>query len=92
MKFTLVVEAWNAADAVVQTDTSTVLTLGTGTAGSWFLLPLEGVNYDGLSVPVWLTITVKLASGSATGAFGWDGAQLEQANICTPFIAPPSTF
>jgi hypothetical protein len=86
--FQLIVEAWDAANTLIQTDTSATFAFGTGSAGQWLPIYLEDFNYDTRTVLLFLTVKVLLTAGS--NPFGVDGAQLEQAFIATPWVPPPT--
>jgi len=88
MSFQLAVEAWDAANTLIQTDTSATFALGVGSTGQWLPLTLEDFNYDTRTVLLFLTVKVVVTAGFA--AFGVDAAQLEQAFIATPWVPPPT--
>lgn len=91
MKFTLAIEARDAADSIVQTTTGTVFSMTD--SGVWLPVWVEGVTFDSIdSEVIYLTVKLLVASGSTIGAFGHDGWQLEQSRIATRWQQPPSNF
>lgn len=89
MSFQLIVEAWDAANNLETTFTSSTFAFGTGSAGQWLPIFLEDFNTDLETELLFLTAQVLFTAGTVA-AFGIDGAQLEQAFIATPWVPPPT--
>jgi len=89
MSFQLIVEAWDAANNLEGTYTSSTFAFGAGSAGQWLPVFLEDFNTDLETELLFLTVQVLFTAGTIA-AFGVDALQLEQAFIATPWVPPPT--